>query len=346
MHPRRPRLYAAAVIEFRLSLQALGQTRFAYSPLAEVASSLRALGDSEQVGPVLRPWLREVSKDLHSIDFDVLRAAAPAGPLAPNFLFMWSTDPRTTIHQQLERLLELPDEVVRHDLSEIWNGRTVPSAAAQMMCGGSAVRRRLTQAIREYWELALEPYWLRMRAVLDDDVSYRATQAINGGLHDLLSDLHPDVTLTRGVLQVNKPHLPDASYAEAELTLLPSIFVWPRLLIGHDTPGHFEVHYAARGVARAFESDTEVEVGDALAALLGRTRAAILARLAVPLSTTQLSRQLGQTPGTISPHLSVLRQSGLLTSWRSGRSVLYRRTPLASSIVAINQSEALDCELA
>lgn len=326
------------MIEFKLSLDTLGQTRFAYSPLAEVASSLRVL-ECDQIGPVLQPWLREVKKSIQSIDLDVLRAAAPAGPLLAHFLFLWSTDPKTTIDQQLERVLDIPDEVLRDDLAEVWDGRAAPLAAVQLMSGGTAVRRRLTQAIAEYWELAIAPYWSQMRAVLDDDVSYRARRVLEGGLYDLLSDLHPEVTLEGGVLHVDKPHRPDASYSDAGLTLLPSVFVWPNLIVGHDTPGHFEVFYAARGVGRVWESDPESDDADALGALLGRTRAAILARLAVPLSTTQLSRQLGQSPATISEHLSVLRRSGLLTSWRSGRSVLYRRTPLASSIIAVTQSQ-------
>jgi DNA-binding transcriptional ArsR family regulator len=53
-------------------------------------------------------------------------------------------------------------------------------------------------------------------------------------------------------------------------------------------------------------------------------------------STTELSLKLGQSPSSVSQHLSVLRRSGLVTSWRSGRRVLYRRTDLATSIVEAN----------
>lgn len=99
----------------------------------------------------------------------------------------------------------------------------------------------------------------------------RARQVLKCGLYDLLADLHPDVSLKGGILSIDKPHLPDESYANAQLTLLPSILVWPRLIIGHDTPGSFEVFYAARGVGRVFESDSETDTADVLGALLGRT---------------------------------------------------------------------------
>src|SRR5688572_1743998 len=47
------------MIEFHLSVDALGKTRFAYSPLGEVASSLRLLGEGRHAY-VMMPWLRDV----------------------------------------------------------------------------------------------------------------------------------------------------------------------------------------------------------------------------------------------------------------------------------------------
>ena len=46
---------------------------------------------------------------------------------------------------------------------------------------------------------------------------------------------------------------------------------------------------------------------------------------------------VGQSPGSVNQHLSVLRGSGLVVSRRSGRSVLYRQTPLAQSMIAAQQ---------
>jgi len=76
-----------------------------------------------------------------------------------------------------------------------------------------------------------------------------------------------------------------------------------------------------------------------LDSLIGRTRAAILRRLDVPMTTTQVARDLQQSPSTVSEHLTVLRGNGLLISWRAGRGVLYRRTPLASSLMAASEAQ-------
>jgi DNA-binding transcriptional ArsR family regulator len=48
-------------------------------------------------------------------------------------------------------------------------------------------------------------------------------------------------------------------------------------------------------------------------------------------STTQLARALGMATGAVGDHLGVLLRAGLLERARSGRSVLYRRTPSAAA---------------
>jgi Predicted transcriptional regulators len=74
--------------------------------------------------------------------------------------------------------------------------------------------------------------------------------------------------------------------------------------------------------------------GTALHRLLGGSRAAILLALEDPASTTQLAGTLGQSLGGIGDHLAVLREAGLVARARSGRSVLYRRTPVGDALAA------------
>jgi len=74
--------------------------------------------------------------------------------------------------------------------------------------------------------------------------------------------------------------------------------------------------------------------GTALDRLLGPSRTAILIALEEPASTTQLVAALGQSLGAIGDHLAVLREAGLISRARSGRSVLYRRTPVGDALAA------------
>ncbi|MFI7135772.1 ArsR/SmtB family transcription factor [Nonomuraea sp. NPDC050153] len=67
--------------------------------------------------------------------------------------------------------------------------------------------------------------------------------------------------------------------------------------------------------------------------LIGRSRARILAELAEPATTTQLAALLGQSLGTTGEHVAALRRTGLIAGTRTGRSVLYARTPLGDALI-------------
>lgn len=71
----------------------------------------------------------------------------------------------------------------------------------------------------------------------------------------------------------------------------------------------------------------------ALSDVLGRTRAALLSQLELPMSTTQAATQLALSAPTLSVHLQALRAVGLLTSQREGRQVLYSRTELGDRLL-------------
>ena len=100
-----------------------------------------------------------------------------------------------------------------------------------------------------------------------------------------------------------------------------------------DEPWPATLIYPARGIAALWETPATAAPG-ALGDLVGRTRAGLLTALDQPASTTQLARSLGLATGAAGDHLAVLRGAGLVTRARSGRSVLYRRTPLGDALVA------------
>ncbi|WP_198047259.1 helix-turn-helix transcriptional regulator [Kutzneria sp. 744] len=67
--------------------------------------------------------------------------------------------------------------------------------------------------------------------------------------------------------------------------------------------------------------------------LLGAGRTHILIETSIPGTTTSLARRVGLAAGTVSEHLAVLRDAGLVTAQRRGREVLYRQTPLAAALL-------------
>jgi DNA-binding transcriptional ArsR family regulator len=114
---------------------------------------------------------------------------------------------------------------------------------------------------------------------------------------------------------------------------VPSVFLWPQVSAHVDEPWPATLIYPARGIAALWETPSAVIQG-ALATLVGRARAGLLTALDQPASTTQLARSLGLATGAVGDHLAILHGAGLLTKARSGRLVLYRRTPLGDALVA------------
>lgn len=335
-----PDIGEALVITYVLSTDVLGHTRFTFSPLAEATMSLRLLG-SPHPTHIHGPWLREARTRLEGVDLSLLLAVAPPGKWVVTGLTPPSTGPQVTIEEQLETLTHLSPDELRADLEDVWEDQPTrrPRRVQEVIDSGARGPGLIAEALWDYWDAAIKPFWARICAVLEDDVSYRVAAQMQGGLFALLQDLHPEVSLDGNLLRVDKPHHATATYHAHELDLTPSVFAWPGLILQDGQGDRFGLVYSARGVGRVWEGlDTmDRSDDDPLADLLGRTRAAILQMTDVPMSTTAIARQLGQSPGSVNQHLSILRGSGLVVSRRSGRSVLYRQTPLAQSMIAAQQ---------
>ncbi|GAA4464036.1 ArsR/SmtB family transcription factor [Phytohabitans houttuyneae] len=323
------------MIQLRMGVADVARTRFGYSPLAEVVQSLYQLS-SPRVAALHRPWWEATRGGLGGVDMPLLRAVLPAGAFVADFLFAAASHPGG-IDEQLRLVAEADVAAIRADVEAVWGREPLPGPARELIAEGSAGARRLAEVLRRYWTVAIEPHWPRLRAVLEDDLAYRAAQLTTGGVDALLSDLHPEVSVRGDVLRIDKPrHTVDHDLAGDGLRLVPSVFAWPRLMVDKAPGRAATLVYACRGVGRLWGRDADNAGCDdgALGALLGQSRAAILDCLALPKSTTELAGELGQSPPSVSFHLSVLRRSGLVTSWRSGRRVLYRRTHLADELVA------------
>ncbi|WP_233515466.1 ArsR/SmtB family transcription factor [Marinitenerispora sediminis] len=80
--------------------------------------------------------------------------------------------------------------------------------------------------------------------------------------------------------------------------------------------------------------DGETTAGQALAALLGSTRAAALEAIAPGRTTGELARRLHLSPGAASHHTRVLRDAGLVVSVRDGLRIVHTLTPLGLSLLA------------
>jgi hypothetical protein len=329
------------VIKFQLSGEVLGRTRFTFSPLSEVTLSLHLLGRPHLTHLHSR-WLQLTRDRLGGVDLPLLFAVAPPEKWIPSCLVPSADTTRVTIEDQLTDLTHVSPAELAADLAQIWGDRPRPPYLTDLLEAGARGPGILAEKLWEYWTAAIAPHWPRICAVLEADVAFRSGALAERGLFALLDDLHPEVTVQGHDLLVDKPHHADGTYGATRLILTPSVFGYPNLILDHDEPGVFCLTYPAHGVGRVWEGlePPDQKADNQLAALFGRTRAVILERAAVPVTTTQLARELGQSPGSVSEHLTVLKANGLLCSRRTGRSVLYWQTPLAQSMISTQRTPA------
>jgi DNA-binding transcriptional ArsR family regulator len=318
--------------ELRMAPGDLTQLRFAYSPLEEAINSLHML-HTGQVHPLHRRWAETAREQLRDLDTTLLRAivSPQSAVLSPPL----DLNGANTIERQLQLLADWPASLLRAELEGVWHGLPMPAAARQVIADGPAGARRVAAALGAYWNAAIAPHWDQMRAVLDAEIAYRARRATLGGICALLNDLHPQLQLRQSVICINQTCNRDYDLEGKGLLLIPSVFAGPQLMFDPGSLGLPSLVYRPRGLGTVWENNgTTPAAGDPLSALIGHARTAILRNAELPRTTTDLARELDLSGATISAHLSILKRCGMVTSWRSGRRVLYQRTPLASSILS------------
>ncbi len=279
-------------------------------------------------------WIRTARGDLEA-PHPLLEALVGATRALPDFLTPRPKAFSASFAEELAAVRATPARVVRHDLRAAHAPQAVPRALAAVHAGEDApvlaLRDAICAVLAAYWSVAVEPYWARMRLVLEADTTYRARRLALGGARLLFADMHPNLRWHGGALQIADMigrHLVAAS--GRGLLLVPSVFAYkPVPPISAQAPPW--IAYPARGIGTLW---APVEGADAaaLTALLGRPRARLLRILAEPLPTAELARRLAVTPSAVSQHLQVLHANGLLTRSRAGRQVLYRRTELGDRL--------------
>jgi DNA-binding transcriptional ArsR family regulator len=327
------------MIEIVLAHTDLARVRFAHSPVEELVASLRVLRDPGRQDMFGR-WLSAVQERLRGLRLDLLTALAPTGRYLPAFLLPPPTESWPVLADQLAAVAATPPAAVRAELDKIREDGPLPGALRPLYQDPGAHLPAVVQEMQRYWQAALQPVWERLRAISMADLAYRMEQFAGGGLARVLDGLHPDIALNRDLLQIHKPHHCHHHFdlAGAGILLVPCVFTWPTLSIdccGVDQP---VLVYPPRGVAELWREPPGAQ-SDPLAALVGRTRATLLAMVDLPRTTTQLAEQLALSPAAVSQHLKILKETALVSARRRGRMVLYQRTAAATALLAAIRSD-------
>ncbi|MCM2417169.1 DUF5937 family protein [Streptomyces sp. RKAG293] len=326
----------AVLAELAFSASDLAQMRFSISPMWEAGTSFRLLS-SGSAHPVHQPWIEQVRPRVAAAGLDRgwLAELIPPTGYVPDFLNPAPIGPAPTLAEELAGVLATPVDRVRRELDRIQEDQGSPGPRLRALYAEPQARMvRVAEEIETYWEVAIAPYWARIRAVLDADVFYRARQVAEHGVGRLFNDLHTSVSWDENALRLaRRQRTLSRQTAGAGLLLIPSAFTGPGLLTRVTLPEPPQLAYPARGIGALWES-RPIPRTDALAAVLGRSRTLLLTELETPASTTDLARRTGLTAPAASQHLTALRDAGLVSAHRAGRSVLYARTSVADAVLA------------
>jgi DNA-binding transcriptional ArsR family regulator len=325
------------VFRYRFGPVDLGRVRFAVAPLYELQASFEVVRDPDRQAPHL-PWVRAAQRALDGFDIGELDAIIPTRGYVPDFLAPPPATPLPDVARELERVRATPPAQVRRELRTSFAGRSMPARVRAILDDPESQLAALADALADYWERALEPYWPRVRALLEAEIGQRATALANGGPLGLFADLHPDLVWRDGVLEASVSREGETDLGGRGLLLVPSAFFRSLALI-YDRPWQPTIIYPASGAGTLWEPARDAPGRAALGALLGGRRAEIIVALAQPATTHDLAARLSASRAGVNEHLQVLRRAGLVVARREGRAVRYRRTAAGDAVVAAATAE-------
>ncbi len=319
------------MIDVRFNTEALTRVRFAISPMFETIASLKALEDPAR-GALHLSWVERTRRVTADLDLATIRALQGSETYNPDFINPPPTGPLAELEDELAVMRATPPRQISREVRDAYKRGGVPRVLEPFITEPSAAVERLSELLRAYWDRALEPHWGRIRSLLEHDVLYRARQMANGGTSQLFADLDPAVRWKQDVLHVDQCDDTTLALDARGLLLVPSVFVWPKVMTVTAAPWQPTLVYPARGVGMLWDPEQPAPP-DALAKLVGRSRAALLLALNRPRSTTELAGALSVTNGGVSQHLSVLSDAGLVCRRREQRYVLYMRSADGDALV-------------
>ncbi|MFF3225171.1 ArsR/SmtB family transcription factor [Nocardia suismassiliense] len=216
--------------------------------------------------------------------------------------------------------------------------RPLPAWTAGLADRDGTARRKVADAVEAFHSVAFAGRWAHIQSYLEVAAERMARTLATEGVERLFTGLHPYVTWRAPVLEVHRlTPCHDELLDGRGLVIIPSMFAWPEpltlySLVDKDAPmtvivpalcdiGDFAAVWGPRAT------------NEALTALLGRTRAAALQVIAEGCSTTELARRLGVSPATASEHASILREAGLVESWRHRNAMRHEVTTLGAALL-------------
>jgi len=303
-------------------------------PLAETVMALSLLGRPPRHQAMFGQWRSQVSGRI-TAEMKPLTALRPPG--SPGVDLCTLTGEAPTIEQGIQALLAMPREHVMAEMEMTDRRCGLPAAAWAVAETDGEARRQLAVATQAAYLALVEPYWTRLQAHMRAEQVARGRVLADGGADRLLSTLQGQWIRWRPPnLEVLMPRRIEMDLDGRGIALVPSVFVGEHPMLTWDPSDD----RAAPRLILPVADDRLIRLWDgrrprgaALAALVGRNRAAVLGAVAGGCTTTELADRVGISLAAASQHASVLRDAGLIITHRQGSAVLHVLTPLGAELL-------------
>ena len=298
-------------------------------PLAETVLAVALLRCPQQPRTLLGDWRGQVRV---TPGMRPLTALLPPGCHGVDLPTL--TGEQATIELGLQALLDVPRGHLLVEMEYTDQRHRLPALAWAMAESGG--RPELAEAAEAAYQELVRPFWPRIRAWLHAEQATRRRTLARVGPGALLASLQgPRIRWRPPLLEISMPGHVEMELGGRGIALVPSVFVgkepslhenpndmdeMPRLILPAPDAGGARLWGARRG-------------GSALAALVGRNRAAVLQSIADGCTTTELASRAGISLAAASQHASVLRGAGLIVTRRQGGAVLHVLTPLGAELL-------------
>ncbi|MQS15771.1 helix-turn-helix transcriptional regulator [Streptomyces kaniharaensis] len=266
-----------------------------------------------------------------------LRQLVPPSGAGPLFL----DPPSDDLDQGMELVRRSTATLVRAELTRITTaGLPVTALMRRLAEQDRDAWQYLETAMRTAYPDLVGTVWPRLRAGFDTDLAWRGRVHREQGLRGMLAGLHPGSRWRGSTLEVPSERDRDVRLDGAGLVLMPSAQWTGGPLVGSYPQGKLMVYPALTALPylpepeSAFASAPGAAPDDPIAALLGRTRAAVLRLTSREPTTSQLAQLLGISLASASEHARALRRAGLVATVRTGRAVRHGCTPLGHRLLA------------
>ena len=312
------------------------QVRSALGPLAETVKAMSLLRCPRQPRAPYRQWRGQVKGRL-TPQMAAFTALIPSGSKGVDLSMLTGT--AATLEQGVQALLAVPREHLLVEMEFTDRSHKLPASVWAAAETGGPARLRLAAAAVAAHQALVAPYWTRIHACLHAEHVARLRTLAAGGPDRLLASLQsPWLRWRPPVLEVLVPADHDVPLNGRGIALVPSVFVGqiPSLHQNPNDPSSVPWLVTPPADSRLEQRHLWANPrprGAALAALVGRNRAAVLRTIAQGCSTTELADRVGISLAAASQHASVLRDAGLITTHRQGSAVLHVLTPLGAELL-------------